>query len=177
MMKRALLLGATVPVQLCEHGVVTVAAALAKQGVSAGTAFAFIVVGPATNTSLLMLIASLSAKVQQKENSGSGTAGGLFNTIGIVPKVVLIMVAFGLGLSYAVDAIAPYFPAVLAIADGGKGSGGGGGGFLPDWYIDFSPAGVAVLAATAVVRLLVAAGSGSGNQAAEVSERAEKKSQ
>lgn len=128
-LKRAVLLSATVPVQLCEHGVVTVAAALAKQGVSAGTAFAFIVVGPATNSALLMLIAALA-----KKQAGSARTTGTF---GVVSKVVAVMVAFGLALSYFVDAVGPFFPPLLAIVSGNS-MGGGGGGFLPGWYVRYT---------------------------------------
>jgi len=172
LLKRVILLGATVPVQLCEHGVVTVAAALAKQGVSAGTAFAFIVVGPATNTSLLMLIASLAGQQtqhkggqQQQQHRGDSGNRSIFSNITLVPKVVAVIVTFGLCLSYAVDAIAPFVPALLALgADGGggSGSGGGGGGFLPDWYVEHASIAVAVLAASAVVRSMAAGGKGVG---------------
>ena len=145
-------------VQLYEHGVVTVADALANQGVSAGTvgaphgplhaghstrttprdgwaihrgsqilfvadvrsilmvlwhfkgtAFAFIVVGPATNTSLLMLIASLAGQQtqhtggqQQQQHRGDSGNRSIFSNITRVPKVVAVIATFGLSLSYVV---------------------------------------------------------------------------
>jgi len=46
----------SLPLQLCEHGTVAFASALQSTGVSPGTAFAFLVVAPATNLASLAMV-------------------------------------------------------------------------------------------------------------------------
>ena len=58
---RLAVLGAALPLQLCEHTTVTAAAAIQRAGGSAGLAFAFLLSAPATNfPSCLLLVAALS---------------------------------------------------------------------------------------------------------------------
>ena len=44
----------------------------------------------------------------------------------------------------------------------------GGGGFLPDWYTHHSPTAVAILAACAVARSVVAPGSGGSGKGVDL---------
>jgi hypothetical protein len=94
-------------------GVVSVAAALVKQGVSAGTAFAFIVVGPATNTGLLILITKLAGQVDERTSALSAQ-------LGVTLRCGLLVVLYGVMLSYFVDVVAPN---VLERDAAGRGSG------------------------------------------------------
>ena len=77
-----------------------------------------------------MLIASLAGKEKeqrpkQQSQQGGSSSSSMFSTVTLVPVVVFVMVAFGLGLSYAVDAIAPAVPALVALGAGDTLGGGG----------------------------------------------------
>ena len=115
-------LAATIPLQLCEHATVTLAAGVQKGGGSAGLAFAFLLAAPATNASSLLLLA--------KQPSA-------------VVRAVAALTAAALVLSYVVDAAGADL-LVVAESDGG----GGGGLELPGLVQGHADALVAVLAAT-----------------------------
>ena len=115
-------LGATIPLQLCEHATVTLAAGVQKGGGSAGLAFAFLLAAPATNASSLLLLA--------KQPSA-------------VVRAVAALTAAALLLSYVVDAAGADL-LVVAESDGG----GGGGLELPGWVEGQADALVALLVAT-----------------------------
>ena len=62
-------LAATIPLQLCEHATVTLAAGVQKGGGSAGLAFAFLLAAPATNASSLLLLAKQPSAVVRAVNT------------------------------------------------------------------------------------------------------------
>lgn len=97
---------ATIPLQVCEHATVTLAAGVQKGGGSAGLAFAFLLAAPATNASSLLLLGSPSA----------------------VTRAVVALTAAALLLSYAVDAAGLD---LLVVEE--NHAGGGGGLELPGW--------------------------------------------
>jgi len=79
---RALLLLATLPVQMCEHASVTFAVALQKAGASQGTAFAFLLSAPSTNLATLMFLFRRVSK-----SHGSKTA--LFALLRITASLIV----------------------------------------------------------------------------------------
>ena len=117
-------LAATIPLQLCEHATVTLAAGVQKGGGSAGLAFAFLLAAPATNASSLLLLA--------KQPSA-------------VVRAVAALTAAALVLSYVVDAAGAD---LLVVAESESDGGGGGGLELPGWVEGQADALVALLAAT-----------------------------
>ena len=121
---RLAVLGAALPLQLCEHSTVTAAAAIQKAGGSAGVAFAFLLSAPATNLPSLLLLLS-----------GAAAA-----------RVAAALTAAALLLSYAVDA------AGVDLLVEREAEAGAGGFALPEWYVGSSPWLAALLAAAAVAR-------------------------
>jgi len=73
------------PLQLCEHTTVAVAAALQKAGATAGTSFAFLLAAPATNIPTLMVLSGRS--------------------VSAVGRMALALVLAPLVLSFVVDAL------------------------------------------------------------------------
>jgi uncharacterized membrane protein YraQ (UPF0718 family) len=84
---RSLLLLTAMPMQLCEHSTVTLAAAIQKAGGSPGLSFSFLLAAPATNMPTLLLLLRY---------------GG---TIGTVVGVVAAIAGTALAMSYAVDGV------------------------------------------------------------------------
>ena len=88
---RAAVLASSVPLQLCEHSTVTLAAGIQKGGGGAGLAFAFLLAAPAVNLpSLLLLLSAGDARAPHRRMAAV--------------RVALTLVGAALALSYAVDA-------------------------------------------------------------------------
>jgi uncharacterized membrane protein YraQ (UPF0718 family) len=116
---RLLVLGAALPLQLCEHTSVAFAAAIQKAGGSPGLAFSFLLSAPATNLSTILWI----------WNSGYSR--------GVLP-ILLALSGAALLLSYLVDA---------SQSDLLAGEATGQMAQLPQWLVESSPyiAGVMLL--------------------------------
>eukprot|EP00947_MAST-08B_sp_MAST-8B-sp1_P001255 g1255.t1 len=84
---RVVVVVGSLPIQLCEHGVVNFAAALETAGAPAGLTFAFLLSAPATNASALAVIVK--------------TVGG--NALAAVRSAAALAVT-AIAMSYAVDA-------------------------------------------------------------------------
>jgi uncharacterized membrane protein YraQ (UPF0718 family) len=106
------LLLAAMPLQLCEHTTVTLAAAIQKAGGSPGLAFSFLLSAPATNMPSLLLL------LQQPDG------------VRIVLRVVLALGSTALALSYLVDAAG-----VDLLVDKDIGNMAD----LPSWFVTASP--------------------------------------
>ncbi len=83
---RALLFLMSLPMTICEHGIVSLADALRGVGFSAGTALALIVTGPSTNAGTLLMLSRLSS-----------------NVVVAATKIVVVVLVFGVALSYLAD--------------------------------------------------------------------------
>eukprot|EP00937_MAST-01D_sp_MAST-1D-sp2_P001182 g1182.t1 len=115
---RLLVLGCVLPLQLCEHATVSLAAAVQKSGGSPGLAFGFLLSAPATNLATLLLLvdagrkrgrggaARASACCAQPQQGQGGDGGGLGAggaAVAIAVRVAAALVCTSLALSYAVD--------------------------------------------------------------------------
>jgi uncharacterized membrane protein YraQ (UPF0718 family) len=129
---RLAVLAATLPLQLCEYTTVTYAAAIQKAGGAPGLAFAFLLVGPATNVPSLLLL--LRAGREDSSRAVANTA-----------RVAAALTLAALVVSYAVDA-AGVDLLVERQADKGMGKMMA----LPGWYVSASPWIAASLALAAV---------------------------
>lgn len=115
---RLLTLVSAVPLQLCEHTSVTLAAAIQKAGFSPGLAFAFLLSAPALNLPSLLLLCGAASP----SGSPVGVAG--------VTKVAMALSGSALALSYAVDALG---------LDLLAGEAAGEMALLPSWFTETSP--------------------------------------
>ena len=112
---RATIVVGSLPFQLCEHGVVSFAAALQKSGASHGTAHAFLLMAPATN------IATLGAVLK--------ATGGLDRFAPLRSAAAISILAFG--MSYVFD--------FLITSESGKNLGEAVETFvLPEWWSTMS---------------------------------------
>ncbi len=84
---RAVLFLLSLPLTICEHGIVSLADAMQKIGFSAGTAVALIVTGPSTNAGTLLLLSRGSSK----------------SLVFAAGRIVLVILVFGVMLSYLAD--------------------------------------------------------------------------
>lgn len=118
---RTAVVAAALPLQLCEHGVVSFAAALERAGATPGTAHAFLLSAPATNAaSLGVLVRAASGR------AGGGPGTALRGAMGIAAAAV--------ALSYVADR-----PDVLGGSEGGSKIGDAVETFsLPGWFSDLS---------------------------------------
>jgi uncharacterized membrane protein YraQ (UPF0718 family) len=105
------ILGSAIPLQLCEHTTVALAATIQKAGGSPGLAFAFLLSAPATNLPSLLLL---------MQHGGIQT----------VARVIVALSTTALALSYLVDA---------AEVDLLAGHEAGDMATLPEWYVSASP--------------------------------------
>ena len=121
----------TVPLTICEHGIVSLADALRGVGFSVGTAVALVVTGPSTNAGTLLLLSRLNQnkrQQQQHQQQHQQQRGG--GWIADATKITVVVVVFGVCLSYLADD----FGSAAAMADNlGAKQGGGGGSALPGW--------------------------------------------
>ena len=95
---RALAVGSALPLQACEHSVAAFARALGKAGASPGTAFAFMLVAPATNLATVTLLL--------RHGGGAGGAA--------VCRAVGAVVTVAVALSFAIDHAQPAVPMTSA---------------------------------------------------------------
>ena len=70
LLARIIIVVGALPFQLCEHGVVSFAAALQKAGASHGTAHAFLLAAPATNLSTIGALVKCTGDVWATLRSG-----------------------------------------------------------------------------------------------------------
>lgn len=133
LMSRLCLLGASLPLQMCEHAVVNLANGLLDAGASPGTAFAWLVLSPATSTGWALLVARHC---------------GMF----AAAAATVVALVGALALSEIIDAAGLERP-----------SAGGGGGWqpgLPQGFVAASPwilGGLMIIAlARAFLGLMVA---------------------
>ena len=101
---RAAVLAASVPVQLCEHSTVTVAAGIQQAGGAPGLAFAFLLAAPAINLPSLLLLATSVREPPPNPHAlaAAAPAGGGAGRA-MVAAVGLSLLAAALGLSLVVD--------------------------------------------------------------------------
>ena len=133
---RAVVLASSVPLQLCEHSTVTLAAALQKAGGGAGLAFAFLLAAPAVNLPSLLLL--LSAGVD-------GRSSDRFAAV----RVALTLTASALVLSYAID-----YSGVDLLIEQEAESAAGASMDLPEALVLISPWVAGALATAAVVQAI-----------------------
>jgi hypothetical protein len=107
-----------IPLQLCEHTTVTLAAGIQKAGGSPGLAFAFLLSAPAINLPTIFLLLRT-----QQETSMLGFAAA---------RVVVALAVTALVLSYAVD----YAGVDMLVQQ--EADAGGEMLMLPSWYIQSS---------------------------------------
>jgi len=112
---RASLFSLSLPMTICEHGIVSLADALQGVGFSAGTAVALIVIGPSTNAGTLLLLSRL--------NGGKQWVVDAF-------KIVSVILVFGVALSFLAD---DFGSSVMMEKQETTESSGGGGSALPEW--------------------------------------------
>eukprot|EP00536_Pseudo-nitzschia_multiseries_P008737 jgi/Psemu1/198993/e_gw1.228.30.1 len=121
----------TIPVTICEHGIVSLADALRRVGgFSAGTALALIVTGPSTNAGTLLVLSRLGKKSKSSSshnNNNNNNNNWIIFADAI--RIATVVVLFGVGLSYLADEIG----STSSIAEATKSSGGGGAAALPEW--------------------------------------------
>lgn len=130
---RLAVLGAALPLQLCEHSSVAYAAAIQKAGGAPGVAFAFLLAAPATNLPSLFLLVRTC-----------GHGGG------VAVRLAAALTAAALALSYAVD-----LSGVDLLVE--READEGGDAFtLPEWYVRSSPWIAAAFAVAAAVRAVEA---------------------
>lgn len=91
---RLAVLGASLPLQLCEYTTVTYAAAIQKAGGPPGLAFAFLLVAPATNVGSMLLLL-------QTSNAGKDEAAAATTAF----RVALALTAAALVVSFAIDSL------------------------------------------------------------------------
>lgn len=135
LLTRLFILASAIPLQLCEHTTVTLAAGLQKAGGSPGLAFAFLLSAPATNLPTLLLL----LRTQR------GKDGNKMNLTLVIARVVAALCAAALALSYAVDAAG-----IDMMVEQEAETGVRSLFVLPAWYIRTSPVAGAVLAVLAI---------------------------
>ena len=97
-LSRAGLFLLSLPMTICEHGIVSMADALKSIGFSAGTAVALIVTGPSTNVGTLLMLSRLNA-TSKDSSKVNGSSKWMF----VAAKIVLVILVFGVTLSYLAD--------------------------------------------------------------------------
>lgn len=97
------------PLQACEHSVAAFARALEKAGATAGTAFAFMLVAPATNMASVALLL---------RHSGSKGRGAVW-------RAATAIISVAVALSFAVDSLAAGAPQSVVSAAASASSAGG----------------------------------------------------
>ena len=138
---RLLVLVSAMPLQLCEHTTVTLAAGIQRAGGPPGLAFAFLLSAPATNLPSLLLL--LTAHRQLARDGG---ADGASSSRFLAARVALALAAAALLLSYAVDAAG-----IDLHVEQEAALGAGSMLPLPEWYVRGAPWVAGLLAAAALV--------------------------
>jgi uncharacterized membrane protein YraQ (UPF0718 family) len=145
---RFAVLASAVPLQLCEHTTVTLAAGIQKAGGSPGLAFAFLLSAPAINLPTLFLL----LRTQQRKGALGFAAA----------RVVLALTLTALVLSYVVD----YTGVDMLVQQ--EADAGGEMLALPSWYVQGSYWLAGLLSLVAACHALA----GSGGSTAVASEGA-----
>ena len=107
----------TLPMTICEHGIVSLADALRGVGFSAGTAVALVVTGPSTNAGTLLLLSRLN-------NDSNNNQNWIFDGM----KITAVILIFGVSLSYLADDLGSTI--MMTKAETATSSGGSA---LPEW--------------------------------------------
>jgi uncharacterized membrane protein YraQ (UPF0718 family) len=94
---RAGLFLVSLPMTICEHGIVSLADALRGIGFSAGTSVALIVTGPSTNAGTLLMLSRLNNR--SSSPSSSSSSNWVFDAV----KIASVILLFGVTLSYLAD--------------------------------------------------------------------------
>jgi uncharacterized membrane protein YraQ (UPF0718 family) len=119
---RAGLFMLTLPMTICEHGIVSLADALKGLGFSAGTVVALVVIGPSTNISSLLILSRL-------DNNSNDNNNWIFDCT----KITAIILIFGICLSYIAEDIGSSVMMTKAEADNNTASDASSSSGLPDW--------------------------------------------
>ena len=119
---RAGLFMLTLPMTICEHGIVSLAVALKGLGFSAGTVVALVVIGPSTNISSLLILSRLN-------NNSNDNNNWIFDCT----KITAIILIFGICLSYIAEDIGSSVMMRKAEADNTASSDASSSSGLPDW--------------------------------------------
>ena len=133
-------LAAAMPLQLCEHSSVALAAGVQKAGGGAGLAFALLLAAPAVNLPSLLLLTS----AQPRSGPRSGPRVSRF----VALRVSLALMTGALLLSYAVDAAG----IDLLVAQEAEAGGAGSMAELPAPLVLASPWMAGLLGIAALVR-------------------------
>ena len=142
LLARVLVLAAALPLQVCEHTSVTIAAGVQKAGGSPGLAFAFLLAAPATNLASLFVLARPRGT---EGDAASGSEGRRASRL-VVLRVALALVVAPLALSLAVDG------ARLDLLVQKEAEVAGSMPALPWWYASLSPWLAGALASAALLR-------------------------
>jgi len=134
------------PLQLCEHTTVTLAAGIQKAGGSPGLAFAFLLSAPATNLPSLLLLLKTST------SSSAATATNFTRRGWVVARVAMALVGTSLFLSFVVDAVGLD---MLVEKEANAAEGGAGMASLPTWYIQITPYITALLMAASLANKIL----------------------
>jgi uncharacterized membrane protein YraQ (UPF0718 family) len=119
---RAGLFMLTLPMTICEHGIVSLADALKGLGFSAGTVVALVVIGPSTNVSSLLILSRLN-------NNSNDNNNWIFDCT----KITAIILIFGICLSYIAEDVGSSVMMRKAEADNTATSDASSLSGLPDW--------------------------------------------
>ena len=140
---RAAVLGSSLPLQVCEHSTVTLAAGIQKAGGGPGLAFAFLLAAPAVNLPSLLLLLSAS-------RGPSGPSSSVAAAQWVATRVALALTLTALLLSYAVD-----FAGFDLLVDKEEAESTSGSSMdLPPLVVQASPWVAAVLAAASSAQVL-----------------------
>mmetsp|Transcript_53692 Transcript_53692/g.60022 ORF Transcript_53692/g.60022 Transcript_53692/m.60022 type:complete len:485 (-) Transcript_53692:1207-2661(-) len=112
---RMSLFALTLPMTICEHGIVPLADALKGLGFSAGTTVALVVIGPSTNISSLLILSRLNSN----------------DWIFECTKITAVILIFGISLSYLSEEIGS--SVMIAKAEADTAGGGVSSSGLPEW--------------------------------------------
>ena len=122
---RWIVLASALPLQVCEHTTVALAAAIQKAGGSPGLAFGFLLSAPATNLPTLLLLTNKMGATRKK------TSSGIFLTIQTGLAISLTALIF----SYMVDLC----EIDLLVQEEAKVVSSSSMASLPDYYLAASP--------------------------------------
>jgi len=134
---RGVLFLLTIPMTICEHGIVSLADALRGVGFSVGTAVALVVTGPSTNAGTLLMLSRLNNgngngntnSSPANSSSSNSSSNSNSNWIADVIKITAVVVAFGVSLSYLADDLG----STIVMTTSEKATSSGGGSALPGW--------------------------------------------
>ena len=129
----------SLPMTICEHGIVALAESLRGVGFSAGTAVALVVTGPATNAGTLLMLSRLSAEPSTGRRWILDAA-----------RIATVILVFGVALSYLADGFGS--AAMMDRTEAAEPGGGGAGASLPSWLDRHAVSLAGLFTAIAVVQ-------------------------